>query len=268
FVLRRANGSSLYGYRDIAYTLYKLRLCPENNIVVLGHDHSLYFAQLETILRTVGMRAPDLVTYSHILLREGRMSTREGSVVLLSSFLDEAITRSRERVDASNPDLDEAERAEIARRIGVGAVKFSTLRVTPQSNVIFDWEQALTFEGDSAPYIQYCCTRIASILRRHELEVEPIKGLEFDVNEEEWQLAVSLSELPDAVQAALTKRNPASLTNYALEVARKFSRFYGACPVLQGEPGQKALRLNLCLCTYKVLSTTLSLLGIEVPDRM
>ncbi|HKP84872.1 MAG TPA: arginine--tRNA ligase [Blastocatellia bacterium] len=269
FVLRRANGSSMYGYRDIAYTLYKLRRCPESNIVVLGQDHWLYFSQLGTILQVADIKPPELVTYSHILLKEGKMSTRQGNVILLEDFLDEAIARSRERVNESCPEMDEAERAEIARRVGVGAVKFSILRVAPQSNVIFDWEQALTFEGDSAPYIQYCCTRISSILRRYGQEVGRVEDMEFAVGDEEWQLAYGLSELPNIIRSALAKRNPGILANYALDIAKSFNRFYRECPVLQADsPDQRTLRLNLCVSTYKVLFTVLDLLGIEVPERM
>lgn len=269
FVLRRANSSTMYGYRDIAYTLYKLKRCPENNIVVLGQDHGTYYSQLALILETAGFKPPELVTYSHILLKEGKMSTRKGSVVLLSDFLDDAITRARARIDISCKGLEEAERAEIARRIGVGAVKFSILRINPQSNVIFDWDQALTFEGDSAPYIQYCCTRITSILRRHGEDVEPLDRFEFDVADQEWQLACQLSEFPAVVRQALAKRNPGVIVTYALDVAKAFNRFYKECPVLQVEQtNQKAFRLNLCSSTLKVLSTALELLGIEVPERM
>jgi arginyl-tRNA synthetase len=269
FVLRRANSSSMYGYRDIAYTLYKLRRCPENNIVVLGQDHAMYFSQLALILQVANVKPPELVTYSHILLKEGKMSTRKGSVILLSDFLDEAITRSKARVDISCQELDETERTDIAKIVGVGAVKFSILRITPQSNVIFDWEQALTFEGDSAPYIQYCCARMASILRRYGREVEHLDQMEFEVGDEEWQLTYRLSEFPSAVQQALAKRSPSILATYALDVAKLFNRFYRACPVLQVEQNnQKIFRLNLCLSTHKVLSRTLGLLGIEVPERM
>jgi arginyl-tRNA synthetase len=269
FVLRRANSSSMYGYRDIAYTLYKLKRCPENNIVVLGQDHAVYFSQLALILHVADVTPPELVTYSHILLKEGKMSTRKGSVVLLSDFLDEAIARSKTRVDISCRELDEAERTNIAKIVGVGAVKFSILRVAPQSNVIFDWEQALTFEGDSAPYIQYCCARIASILRRYSQEVEHLDQIKFEVCDEEWQLTYRLSEFPNAVRQALAKRNPGTLANYALEVAKLFNRFYRECPVLQAEQdSQKMFRLNLCLSTHQVLSTALGLLGIEVPERM
>lgn len=269
FVLRRGNSSTMYGYRDIAYTLYKLNRCPENNIVVLGQDHATYFSQLVLILEVAHVKPPELVTYSHILLKEGKMSTRKGSVVLLSDFLDEAIARSKARVDVSCQELDEAERVNIARMVGVGAVKYSILRVTPQSNVVFDWEQALTFEGDSSPYIQYCCARIASILRRYGQEVGYLDGMEFEVCDEEWQLAYRLSEFPSLIQRALAKRSPGLLANYALDVAKLFNRFYRECPVLRVEQhNQKIFRLNLCLSTQRVLSTTLELLGIEVPEQM
>ena len=269
FVLRRANTSTMYGYRDLAYTLYKLRRCPTGNIVVLGQDHSLYFQQLGLMLGVIGVAPPEIVTYSHILLKEGRMSTREGNVVLLSSLLDEAASRSLERVEASCNELSREEQREIARKIGVGAIKFSILRVAPQSNVIFEWDAALRFEGDSAPYIQYSCTRIASILRKAPANWEEIGEQPFTVGAEEWALVLKLGQLPSVVRTSLARRNPSPLAMYALEVAKSFSAFYHACPVLrEDDGGQRNFRLNLCFCTLRVLTSTFGLLGIEIPDRM
>ncbi len=269
FVLRRGNSSTMYGYRDVAYTLYKLRRCPENNIVVLGQDHTLYFSQLALILGVADVKPPEIVSYAHILLREGRMSTREGTVVLLSSLLDEAQSRSLERVAVSCAALPPEEQQEIARKIGVGAVKFSILRVAPQSNVIFEWDAALRFEGDSAPYIQYSCTRIASILRKVTEDIGDLSAVQFTVGPEEWGLVMKLGQLSNVVRASFSKRNPSLLTGYALEVAKAFSAFYHACPVLQEENrGQRLLRLNLCQSTLRVLTITMGLLGIEIPERM
>jgi arginyl-tRNA synthetase len=188
------------------------------------------------------------------------MSTREGSVVLLSDFLDEAISRAREKVDASCASLPEEERESIASTIGIGAVKFDILRVAPSSNITFDWETALAFEGSSGPYVQYSCARISSILRKYGKEVDDVPGQFPELSD---------AEAPDRVSAALRDRNSSILTEYSIDLAQRFTEFYHKCPVLQaGTEDTATVRLNICLATRQVLQTVLSLLGINAPERM
>ncbi len=167
FVLRRANQSSLYGYRDIAYNLYKINRAADRNIVVLGEDHKLYYKQLSTILNFVGQNPPEVVHYSYVLLKDGKMSTRQGNVVLLSDFIDEATERAQKAANEAWDSLPEEEQKSIAVKVGVGAVKFSILKINPVKNVTFDWESALSFVGDSGAYLQYTCARIMSICRKY-----------------------------------------------------------------------------------------------------
>jgi len=172
FVLMRANGSSMYGYRDLAYTIDKAAQGADLNLMVLGEDHKLYAQQLALILKTAGQPAPEAIYYSYILLKEGKMSTRQGKVVLLSEFLDEAAARSAEKVeeqcalDKGFQPLAAEERAAIAHKVAVSAIRFAILRVGSNKNVIFDWESSLSFTGDTGPYVQYSCARINSILRK------------------------------------------------------------------------------------------------------
>ena len=270
FVLRRANGSSLYGYRDIAYTMYKLDRARDAGLVVLGEDHKLYYEQLSLILKAAGLEAPEVVHYSYIILREGKMSTRKGTVVLLSDFLDEAIQRSRALVDEACAALPEEERAAIAEQIGTGTVRFAILRVQPNRNVTFDWESALSFKGDSGPYIQYSCARIASIFRKLEGELPSLEAAQgHEPEEAAWTLLLKLAEMQGRVSSATAKRNPGMVAEYALEVAKLFSSFYHECPVLTAEtPAAQAFRLHLCQATHRVLVRTLDLLGIKAPSRM
>ncbi len=268
-VLLRANGSSMYMYRDIAYTLEKIDRAGDLNIIVLGEDHKMYFEQLDTIVRAMGRTSPEAVHYSYILLKEGKMSTRQGTVVLLEDFLTEAVRLAREKVDEQWPDLSDANRADIARMIGIGSVRFAILSVRPNRNVIFDWETALSFTGDSGPYIQYSCTRIASILRKYgELPEGP--GLPAHVTHDaEWNLLLRLDAVQDDIAAALDARNPGIVANTALDIARRFSIFYNECPVLSAEDSEvRASRARLCVAVRRVLITLLGLLGIEAPERM
>lgn len=266
-VLRRANGSSLYFLRDLAFNKHKAEMGTGLDLIVLGEDHKLYFEQLRLVLEAAGVRAPEPVYYSYVLLREGKMSTRKGNLILLTDFLDEATRRARERVREANPSLDGAELDRLAAMIGTGAVKFSILRVTPSNNVSFDWDQALTFEGDSGPYLQYSCARIRSIFERGGIQPsEPATWPPLE--DEEWELVLALMGLGERIAAALAARSPALLADFALGVARKFNRFYHSCPVLSAPPDVAAARIWLCHATWTVLKQVLDLLGIEPPERM
>lgn len=269
FVLRRGNGSTMYGYRDIAYTIDKLSKSPDNNIIILGEDHKLYFQQLGLILKAARLTPPEAIHYSYIVLKDGKMSTRRGNVVLLDDFLDEAISRAKKRIDSACVHLSETERYAIAKAVGVGAVKFSILKVTPQKNVTFDWDSALTFEGDTGPYVQYSCVRITSILRKANKSVEDIQEDILLQTDLEWELVMKLASLEISLGSALEYRKPALLVEYVLDLARKFNEFYTNCPVLNAEsPAVYSARLKLCSMTHQVLNIVLNLLGIEVPNHM
>lgn len=268
-VLLRANGSSMYMYRDIAYTLEKIERAGDLNLIVLGEDHKMYFEQLETIIRAMGKTPPDAIHYSYILLKEGKMSTRQGNVVLLEDFLDEAIRLARKKVDEQWPDLPEDDRSESARMIGIGAVRFAILSVRPNRNVIFDWETAFSFTGDSGPYIQYSCTRISSILRKFgALPESPDRPVRV-THDAEWSLLLRLAMVEGDISAALENRNPGIIANTALDIARRFSVFYNECPVLSAENAEiRETRIRVCVAVRQVLITLLGLLGIEAPERM
>ncbi len=270
FVLMRANGSSMYGCRDLAYTIDKLERGAGLNIIVLGEDHKLYAQQLGLILAAAGYAVPEQVYYAYILLKDGKMSTRQGNVVLLSDFLDEATQRAAQKVEEQWPDLDEAQRLSIAEQVAIAAVRFAILRVTPTKNVIFDWESSLSFTGDTGPYVQYSCTRIASILRRHGQpvgnELPDTLTLETDA---EWQLSMQLAALPGVIASASANRTVAPVAQFALETARSFTTFYHECPVLSADSEDvKNTRLALCAATLQVLKNALAILGIEAMERM
>ncbi|MBI4556830.1 MAG: arginine--tRNA ligase [Candidatus Hydrogenedentes bacterium] len=269
FVLMRANGSSMYGYRDLAYTIDKMDDGADLNLIVLGEDHKLYAQQINLILQAAGRRAPEPLYYSYILLKEGKMSTRQGNVVLLSDFLDEATARARERVEGQCKDLPPEERQSIAEKVAVAAVRFAILRVGPNKNVIFDWESSLSFTGDTGPYVQYSCARIASILRKSGMTPglpQDTFPVETDV---EWALLLKLAALPQTVAAAVAGRNCAPVAQFALDTARLFTAFYHECPVLQAPTeAQRSARLQLCDATHWALKNALGLLGIEALERM
>ncbi|HPO13660.1 MAG TPA: arginine--tRNA ligase [Candidatus Hydrogenedentes bacterium] len=270
FVLMRANGSSMYGYRDLAYTMDKEAIHADINLIALGEDHKLYFQQLAMILEAAGHKVPEPIYYSYILLKDGKMSTRQGNVVLLTDFLDEAIRRAAERVAEQCNDLTPEEQRVIAERVAIAAVRFAVLRVGSNKNVSFDMDAALSFEGDTGPYIQYSCARINSILRKYgqPLPMAPRQNFPIETDAE-WALLTKLAAFPDVVSGALRQRTCAPIAVYVLEVSRSFTSFYHDCPVLTaGRPELVESRLLTCQAALQTLKNALYLLGIEVPERM
>ncbi|MBP8128173.1 MAG: arginine--tRNA ligase [Candidatus Hydrogenedentes bacterium] len=277
FVLLRANGSSMYGYRDLAYNIDKASHGADFNLVVLGEDHKTYQQQITMILENAGHRTPEAVYYAYILLKEGhdsgehsKMSTRQGKVVLLSDFLDQATALAARRVAEQCRDLPPEEQHAIAAQVAVAAVRFSVLRVSPNRNVIFDMDANLSFTGDTGPYIQYSCARINSILRKYgqPLEAAPV-GEYPRVTDAEWALLLKLTAFPQTVSGCLAQRTTAPVAQYALETARQFTTFYHECPVLTAEtPALVRARAELCAATRQTIANALQLLGIDTPERM
>lgn len=267
-VLSRANGTSMYVARDLAYTIYKSEIAQDANVSVLGEDHRLYQEQLDLVLRSSGFKTPDVIYYSFVLLKQGKMSTRQGNVVLLSEFIDLARDNAATRIRESNPGLTDDEVRELADTIAVGAVRYGILSVSPTKNVIFDLEESLRFEGNTGPYLQYSCTRIASILAKHGGELPALPADTPALNDSEWALIMAMTRLQDEVRTAAVTRNPSSLCAYGFELAKAFNRFYHDSSVLDAPADEKAMRLNICAATLTVLSACLEVLGIQVPRRM
>jgi arginyl-tRNA synthetase len=270
FVLMRANGSSMYGYRDIAYNIEKAAQGAGLNLVVLGEDHRLYQQQVGMILEAAGHTPPEAVYYSYIVLKDGKMSTRQGKVVLLADFLDQAAALSAAQVEEQCKELSPEEQQKIAEQVAVAAIRFSVLRVAPNKNVTFDLHENLSFNGDTGPYIQYSCARINSILRKYEGALPAAPAVDFPLTEDaEWALVLKLGEFPAVVAGALNQRSIAPVAQYALESARLFTTFYHDCKVLTAEtPALREARAQLCAATLQTIGNALHLVGIEVPERM
>ena len=270
FVLMRANGSSMYGYRDLAYSMDKGSQGADVNLMVLGEDHKLYAQQLKLILEASGHEAGETIFYSYILLKEGKMSTRKGTVVLLEDFLDEAAALAQERVAEQCKDLSPEEQQDIANQVAVAAIRFAILRVSPNKNVTFDMEEALSFQGDTGPYIQYSCARMASILRKYDGTLPDAPGDAFPVSDDaEWTLLNKLAAFPGVIEGCVEQRSVSAIAVYALEVARAFTTFYHDCKVLTAEtPELIEARALICKATRQVLANALDLLGLDAPERM
>jgi len=266
-VLTRNDGTSLYPLRDLAYSKDKSAWAKGRNIIVLGEDQKLYFHQLAAALKMMGVQPPESVHYSFVLLAEGKMSTRKGTVVLLEEFMREAVDKAKMEILKRNPEMRGPELAGLSKAIGFGAIKYTILKVSAEKNVTFDWAQALSFEGDSAPYVQYAHARINSILEKAGKLAKPDHALL--THAAESNLISMLGRFPEIVAQAAAQLAPHVLVAYARDLAQAFTAFYHECPVLAAEnQALVAARIDLCKSAKQVLKTNLNLLGIDAPESM
>ena len=268
-VYRRGNGTSLYVTRDVAYHLQKLARY-ERVVDILGQDHRLHARTLEALLSVIGEpKRPTFIIYQDITTPTGgRMSTRGGSGVSLDDLLDDAVRRAAIEVRAHWPGLSVSEVETIAEAVGTGAVRFHVVRVAADKPVQFRWEEALSFEGRSGPFVQYAYTRAGSILRKAG-EGGPF--VEFDpsrlLHEDEHALVRILSRFPRTVERVARTAQVHAIAGYAHELADAFNRFYHSVPVLTSQ-AERASRLALVHAVHQTLGNALDLLGIVRLDRM
>ncbi|OPY29343.1 MAG: Arginine--tRNA ligase [Methanocella sp. PtaU1.Bin125] len=266
FVLTRADGTSLYTTRDIAYHVWKLANC-DMAVNVLGEDQKLAMARLEAALKIIGeTKVPTIVFYSFISLPEGRMSTRKGVVVNMDDLLDEAIVRAYAEVDKRRAELPDDRKKQIAEAVGIGAVRFDIIRVAPEKSITFKWEQALDFEKQGAPFIQYSHARACSILEN----AQPPARVDYTLLKEKEEIALvkKMAMLPYVIKNAATDLKPHFIATYARELAESFNQFYRFVPVLKAEPGIREARLALVDGARIALAASLEMLGIEAVEEM
>ncbi|HEX2022936.1 MAG TPA: arginine--tRNA ligase, partial [Candidatus Thermoplasmatota archaeon] len=266
----RKDGTTLYTTRDLAY--HQDKFAGAQHVVnVLGEDHKLTMQQLDIALEVLGIeRHPEVVWISFVSLPEGKMSTRRNRVVFIDDLMDEAVARAREEVEKRRAgELSPDEIARIAEVVGIGALRFNIAGVQSEKSITFRWEHALSFDGDSAPFVQYAHARAASILRKaQEAGVRPGGRLAL-AEPSEVALVKAVARLPSVVRTAADERKIHLVGAYAVELANAFNQFYRDCPVLaDGDPAERAARVQLVGATKQALANALGLLGVESPESM
>ncbi len=269
FVFVRKDGTTLYATRDIAYHLWKAKQA-DILINVLGEDHKLESKQVEIGLNLVKTKiVPRVIFYSFVSLPGGKMSTRQARVVYLDDLIDECVKRAYDEVKKRRgKDLSEKKKKEIAEIIGIGALRYNIIKVQPEKDIVFKWEEALNFEGNASPFIQYSHARACSILSKKKDEIKDIDSSVLE-HKSELTLIKKLAEFPLVINGACEGFKPHSITTYLFEVASQFNQFYRDCPVLPEKDSKlRKARLSLVNATRIVLNNGLDLLGIVAPKEM
>lgn len=272
-VVLRSDGTALYATQDLPlavkkFTEYDL----DKSIYVIDVRQSLYLQQIYKTLEIAGYdwanRCYHLAYEIVNLPGNVTMKSREGTVVLLEDLVNEAVKRAISIVREKNPNLSEEEMESIGTSVALGAIKFAMLNRDNTKIVTFDWEEALNFDGQAAPYIQYAHVRANSILRKNQSLVPEISDYSYSLEKSEIQLIDLIARLSTEVQRAAADMKPLYITNYAFKLAQAFNDFYNTCPVMQVEEPQKSARLRLVAAAKQTLANSLALLGITAPEAM
>jgi len=276
FIIQKTGGGYLYATTDLSACRYRANELKADRIIIFTDARQgLHFKQVEIVARKAGL-LPEYVGYDHcpfgmMMGDDGKpFKTRTGGTIKLAELLDEAIVRAKAVIKEKNPDYAEDKLNEIATKVGIGAVKFADLSKNRTSDYIFNWKTMLSFEGATAPYLQYAYSRIQSIFNKAEIEQANFNANITIIEPQEKALALKLLQLEEVIDAVISESMPNLLCNYLYELASLYMTFYEACPILKEgiDEGIKQSRLALCLNISKTLKQGLDILGIDVMERM
>ncbi|MGG7076908.1 arginine--tRNA ligase [Clostridium sardiniense] len=270
-IVLKGDGATIYATRDLAAANYRKNTYDfDKCIYVVGTPQALHFKQVFKTLELAGKDwANDCVHVGFGLVKfpDGGMSTRKGKVILLDDLLNEAIAKTLEIINEKNPELENKE--EVAKKIGIGAVVFTYLKNSREKDIIFDWKEILSFEGETGPYVQYSYARGNSILERAgDVDLTNVDYSKLD-SKEEFELIKALESFKKNIHLAIEKLEPSVVTRYVVDVAKSFNKFYNAHSVLNLEDEElKKARLALVKASLQVIKNGLGLIGIEVVEKM
>ena len=277
-LLLRADGTSVYMTQDIGTATLRFKDYPiDKMIYVVGNEQNYHFQVLSILLDRLGFAwGKDLVHFSYgmVELPNGKMKSREGTVVDADDLIDTMIADARKTSDELGKfaDMSEEEKNEIARIVGLGALKYFILKVDARKNMLFNPEESIDFNGNTGPFIQYTYARIRSVLRKAEADGIGLPATlpeDTTLNEKEIALVQKMDDYKTAVKDAGDNYNPAGIANYCYELTKEFNQFYHDYSILNAAtPKEKVTRLVLAKNVAKTIKNGMSLLGIEVPERM
>ena len=278
-IVQKSDGGYLYSTSDLACLRRRIGNFKADRVLYfVDARQALHFKQVFAVADAAGISNPQVqlvhMPFGTMLGKDNKpFKTREGALVKLSELLDEAISRAstllQERaVQSKNPDIDDAELAALAEIIGIGAVKYADLSKNRTSDYVFDWDQMLSFDGNTAPYLQYAYSRTRSIFSRGDVDVAALPEHVVSEGEPERRLAVAIAGYQDLLEQVAQEGYPHQLCAYLYDLAGRFTQFYEQCPILTSDDAVKTRRLTLTKQTGDVLANGLTLLGIRVAERM
>ncbi len=272
-IVQKSDGAFNYATTDVATVASRVaEFAPDKIVYVTDERQQNHFKQVFAICRRLGVTTRlDHVWFGLMRLPEGTFSTRQGNVIKLEKYLDEAEARALAVVKECSPAMPAEQQQEVARAVGIGAVKYADLSQNPQSLVTFTWEKALAMDGNSAPYLQYAYARIASVLDKYRDQNPGRNFVDTPIalgEPVERELGIKLARFADTVQRAAETYKPSVLADYLYELAQLYSSFYQNVPFLKAPEGVRESRVRLCGVVAKVLRQGLNLLGIQTPERV
>jgi arginyl-tRNA synthetase len=270
-LVKTANGTTLYATRDLAAAKSRWEEFNfDHSLYVVGAEQSLHFQQLKAVLARCNadwQQRMEHIPFGLIRLTEGKLSTRAGRVISLTSVLDRAVELAAKSIEEKNPELSNKE--QVAEQVGVGAIVFHDLKHQRQKDVVFNWSEVLSFEGDTGPYLQYTHARCCSILRRSDNKVPSPSEVDFSVLEDSRELWVAIGRLPQAIREAAAKREPMIIATALLKIASAGNGFYRDNQVLgTGDINLERSRLYAIDTLRNALCTGMTLLGVPAPTEM
>lgn len=269
----KSNGSTTYATRDLAAIMYRARTYDyDKAIYVTSYEQILHFKQVFATAKYLGLDEKYTnglvhVPFGMVLLKTGKMSTREGKVIKLEDLLNEAIEKSKEIIDKKNPELENKE--DVAKKVGVGAIIFNDLSNSRIKDEIFDWDIMLNFNGETGPYVQYTTVRAKSVLEKAGY-IPNVKEVNVEkINDKDSQKIINqLYNFNSILKNVTEKEEPSILARYLVDLAQNFSSFYNNCHVITEDKEMQDARLYITYMVKTVLEKGINLLGIQVPEKM